>query len=228
MKVFVVVAVVVSVMAGLAVPALATGDDWVIYIHAGYALNAGDSQPAAKYGIKTTGSDQFVWLSTPFDPGMPEIEYWDATHPLPADPDVDNRWYWALRAKSPEVDPATAPVVWHVRAVGAPNTTIYVTAWNPTYATGDLDGHVAVRLLEVVDGQLVNPYVFDPTKNGTFADRTGIGGTYFQRSYLLDETGFRDFVLVAGVPEPGGLACLLAGVSWLAGMGIRRKAGVKC
>jgi hypothetical protein len=244
MKMFVVVGLAAA-MALTASAAVAFDNDWLIHVRASTDAAAKTGQASATFGWKSSPGDVFDQITIlSLVTSGPEIDYADAMHQFPnsyGGYPAQKRWYTAKFG-----GPWPKTTTWFCRAAGTEYSTIFVTAWNYTGASSSIDADpgFTLKLYEAnAWGDVLGApvWIFQPGVTATWSAGSGIGGNpfadYFQKAYTLgpaDSGGaaYKYFVLTMTtsptIPEPGSLACLLAGVSWLAGMGIRRKTGVKC
>ena len=233
MKKLLVIGIVAVMMMGLAVAANATGDAWFVYMHVGLDTSALDGAADSKFGVNTRTTSQVSNnTSGGYSSAVPELWYSDATYALPADPNVNDRYYQVVWAKSKlAANVYQTGLTYNLRLVANAGTKAYLTAWNPTGTSADWDGTKFgyLTLFEVVNGKLANPYSFDKNANGS-NDGTGMSGTYFQKQYTIGASGYQDFVLLASAtnpilttPEPGSMLAMLSGLVGLVGFGIRRR-----
>jgi hypothetical protein len=227
MKKLIVIGIVAAMVMGLSVAALATADNWLVYMHVGLNTTANDGADHSKFGIKTTANDLYSANGAGYSASVPEIWFTDGgTHMYPVDTGTDSRWYQATFTKAVGHDPSVAEVDWVMEIKGAASATVYLTAWNGTPVSQDWDGtkFSSLAIYSAPGGVKTGDplYSFDKTQNGVNTG-TGMTGNYFQQSWTLDSTGTKGLILAAWVPEPGSMVAVLSGLIGLVGFGIRRR-----
>jgi len=239
MKKLIVIGLVAMVVLSASGAFAAIDNDWKVYLRASTDNLAKSGASTANYGLKTGTPDTFANLTTsPNLAGSPEINYTDGAHPYTTSYGATpGRTYVATFGGAPlGLSPKTPVIDWKIKACGAGNATIYVTAWEQTGTTNSIEaGLQKIQLFESnAQGEKLGAAVwtFLPAVNTTYSGTTGIAGTkgtdFWQKSYTLgaaDASGgaFQYFLLEATVPEPGSMVALFSGLVGLIGFGIRRR-----
>jgi len=234
---------IVMVMALSATAAFAAADnDWLINVKASTDATAKVGASNAIFGLKTATGDTFATLTTAANlAGSPEINYGDATHPYTSNygavPATAKR-YSTVKFGGAVLGNTTNTVDWTFRVCGAANASLYLTAWNATGATNQIDAGFTqtIQLYESnAAGEKIGPAIwsFVAGKTSSWTSSGGIvgtaGDTYFQTQVTLpgeiDPAGgaYKYYVLEATVPEPGSMVALFSGLIGLVGFGIRRR-----
>jgi|GEM_PF-1508588 len=237
MKKLIVIGIVVAMVMGMAVSAMAIDNDWLVSFRVSTESAGKTGASSAVFGVKSAAGDtisKFTGIANLAS--SPEINYYDATHPYPTDYGViGNRYYVAKFGGAPITGSNT--IDWVFRAAGAAGSTIYVNGWNYTGAASTLDADpgFSLKLYEATaDGVKVGAAVWEFRPGVVSAwSSNGLSGTanvdFFQKQYTLgsaDSAGgaYKYFVLEAApIPEPGSMVALFSGLVGLVGFGIRRR-----
>ena len=243
MKRFLVFGIVAMMVLSATVAMAAVDNDWSVYIKASTDALARSGASTATFGVKTaTGNNTFANLTTsPALGSYPEVNYTDATHPYTTNyGNIAGRTYVAKFAGAPLGDGSKLVTMdWTFRLVGNAGATVYMTTWNQTGTTNQIDdGTQAIQLFESdATGKKIGDaiWTYNPGVTTTWGSSTGIAGTagtnFFQKAYTLgdaDSAGgaYQYFVLEANsvsTPEPGSMLAMLSGLVGLVGFGIRRR-----
>jgi hypothetical protein len=239
---------IVMVMALSATAAMAAIDnDWLVYFKASTDSLAKSGASNGTLGLKTAANDSFANYSTVATLSTyPEINYTDSGHPYTTSyGNIPGRTYVAKFGGAPlGPDPKKTVIDWAFKVAGNGGATVYLTAWNQTGTTTQIDAGTT-QLIELwagnSSGEKVGTapiWMFNPGQQASWTSGGGIVGTandqnatngYFSQSYVLgnnDSAGgaYKYFVLEATtVPEPGSLVALFSGIIGLVGFGIRRR-----
>ena len=231
-----IVAGMVAVMVMGATAAMAAWDnDWAVLVKCSTDALAKFGASTALFGVKTPAGNTFANLTTaPNLAGSPEVNYSDAIHPYTTNYGVTaGRTYVAKFGGTP---PSIHSLWWRFRAVGVAGAAVYVTAWNQTGATSQIDVGTTTKFYlfesNAEGARFGNPvWTFNPGTTATWTSTDGIGGVantnYFSKAYTLgaaDSAGgaYQYFVLTT-IPEPTSAVAMLSGLVGLAGLGLRRR-----